>query len=298
LLNPARERNISRVRPTARSFVLDLLSTLRGGAMPVRALIAAGELFGIGGNSIRVALVRLVAAGRVGRDERGRYHLGAAAEPVRRHVASWRRPAERTRPWTGAWVGVATSGLRKSSARAARRARALRFLGLRPLEPGLELRPDNLRGGVAAVRAELQALGLEPAAPVFELRELDAATEARARGLWEVPALRAAYRRSLADLERSARRLPRLSEHEAMVESFLLGGRVIRELVLDPLLPQPIVPGAEREALVQAMRAFDRLGRACWAGFLDGYGVPHLRAPADTRILDGAERLAAAGGAR
>lgn len=288
------------MRPTARSFVLDLLSTLREGAMPVRALVAAAEGFGIAGNSIRVALARLLAAGRVERDERGRYRLGAGADPVRRHVVAWRKLAERTRPWTGAWVGVATSGLAPRTARqpGARRERAFRFLGLRPLEPGLELRPDNLRGGVAALRTELQALGLEPGVPVFELRGLDAATESRARGLWDVSALRAGYRRSLADLARSARRLPRLPEPEAMAESFLLGGRVIRQLVLDPWLPEPIVPAVEREALLEAMRGFDRLGRACWSAFLDRYGVPHLRAPADTRMLDGAERLAAAGGAR
>lgn len=288
------------MRPTARSLILDLLSTLRRGAMPVRALVAAGDCFGIASNSIRVALARLLAAGRVERDERGRYHLGAAAEPVRHHVASWRRLAERTRPWPGGWVGVATSGLGPQSARGSRgrRERALRFLGFRALEPGLEVRPDNLRGGVTGLRTELQALGLEPEAPVFELRALDAATDARARDLWDVAALRAAYRRSLADLERSGRRLPRRSESEAMVESFLLGGRVIRQLVLDPLLPEPIVPTRERDALLDAMRGFDRLGRSCWASFLDRYGVPHLRAPADTRILDGAERLAAAGGVR
>jgi len=286
------------VQPTARSFILDLLSTLRRGAMPVRALVAAGEPFGIAGNSIRVALARLLAAGRVERDERGRYRLGAGAEAVRRHVVAWRQLAERTRPWSGGWVGVATSGLAPRGSRATRRERALRFLGLRALEPGLAMRPDNLRGGVAAARAELLSLGLEPEAPVFELRALDPASEARARALWDVRALRAGYRRSLADLERSARRLPRLPEADARVESFLLGGRVIRELVLDPLLPEPIVPAGEREALLGAMHRFDRLGRACWSAFLDRFGVPHLRAPADTRMLDGAQRLAAAGGAR
>jgi phenylacetic acid degradation operon negative regulatory protein len=266
--------------------------------MPVRALVTAGEGFGIAGNSIRVALARLLAAGRIERDERGRYRLGTGAEAVRRHVVAWRHLAERTRPWSGAWVGVATSGLPARGTPAARRERALRFLGLRSLEPGLSIRPDNLRGGVAAVRAELRTLGLEPEAPVFELCALDAATEARARALWDVRALRAGYRRSLAELERSARRLPLLSEREAMAESFLLGGRVIRQLVLDPLLPEPIVPVDEREALAGAMRDFDRLGRACWSAFLDRYDVPHLRAPADTRIPDGAERLALAGGTR
>ena len=47
-----------------RSLILDLLSTLRRGAMPVRALIRAGEMFEIPENTLRVALARLVQAGR------------------------------------------------------------------------------------------------------------------------------------------------------------------------------------------------------------------------------------------
>ena len=66
-----------------------------------------------------------------------------------------------------------------------------------------------------------------------------------------------------------------------MVESFLLGGRVIRELVLDPLLPEPIVPDAERDALVAAHAPL-RPRSAAPAGprFLERHGVlgaPHAR---------------------
>ena len=115
--------------------------------------------------------------------------------------------------------------------------------------------------------------------------------DARARSLWDVAALCAGYRQSLADIEASQQRLQVASEAEAMAESFRVGGRVIRQLVLDPLLPDPIVPVAERDALVEAMRRYDRLGRACWAGFLERHGVIGSRTPADTRIAHGATRL-------
>jgi hypothetical protein len=79
-----------------------------------------------------------------------------------------------------------------------------------------------------------------------------------------------------------------------MVESFLCGGRVIQQLVLDPLLPEPILDTRERDALVASLRDYDRLGRECWADFLAHYGVPHRQAPADTRMAAGAQRLATA----
>jgi phenylacetic acid degradation operon negative regulatory protein len=283
------------VAPSAKSLTLELLSTLAGGTMPVGALVEAAELFGIQENALRVALARLLAGSQVERDERGRYRLGAQAQPIDRRVTSWRRAAERTRPWDGAWLGVHNAGLgpRPAERQARRRGRALRFLGFETLVPGLALRPDNLRGGVDAVRQELAGLGLEAGALVFELGGLDPATEARARGLWDVTALCGGYRQSLGDLAASEQRLQLASEAQAMVESFLLGGRVIRQLVLDPLLPEPIVPTSERDALVEAMRRYDRLGRTCWAGFRERHGLTGRRAPADTRIPDGATRLAA-----
>ncbi len=61
--------------PTAKTLLLDLLSTVSHGSCPVRALLEAAELFGIRENSLRVALVRLRAGGLVERDERGCYRL-------------------------------------------------------------------------------------------------------------------------------------------------------------------------------------------------------------------------------
>jgi phenylacetic acid degradation operon negative regulatory protein len=276
----------------ARSLILDLLSTLRRGTMPVGALVAAGELFGIPGGSVRVALARLLAAGRIARDERGQYRLGSAALPIQQHVSGWRELDRRGVAWDGRWIGV---HLPPAGARAQRRRRerALRLLGLEALSPGLFVRPGNLRGGCAHVRDELRRLGLESEAPVFVLADLDPDTQARAQALWDAPALIAGYRASRSDLERSAAALPDLAETEAMVESFTLGGRVLQQLVLDPLLPDPILDTRERDALVDAMRDYDRLGRDCWADFLARYGVPHRQAPADTRMAVGVERLAA-----
>lgn len=282
------------VNPSAKSFILDLLSTLRRGTMPVSALIEAGRLFGIAENSIRVALTRLRAAGRVERDSRGRYRLGEAARPVGRRVTSWRDVERRIRRWDGAWVGVlggertASSGQRDRR----RRDRALRFLGFRALAPAFWVRPDNLRGGVDALRSELAALGLRPGDMVFALRHLDPVTEARAHGLWDTEALHAAHRSLRTEVETSLQRIDALPVERAMLQSFLLGGRVIRQLTLDPLLPEAIDPGEERRALLEAMRRYDPLGRGAWAEFLARFGVPHLRSPADTRMGAGADRLA------
>jgi phenylacetic acid degradation operon negative regulatory protein len=268
-------------RPTARSLTLDLLSSLRGGAMPVSALVAAARLFRIDENALRVAIARLLGAGQIARDERGQYRLGEAAHAVDRRVLGWRAAEQRCVRWPGGWWLVKAGELPPARSRERRqRARALELLGFAELEPGLALRPDNLRLSLGELKRELRELGLEANALLAHLTELDPESEARARGLWKREAFEERYQRSLAELEASEARLASFSEERAMVESFLLGGRVIRELVLDPLLPEPLAPEAGRRALIAAMRRYDRAGRRAWASFMKRLGAPHITAPA------------------
>ena len=269
--------------PTAKSLTLDLLSTLRGHSMPVRALVEAARLFAIEENNLRVSLARLCAAGIAERDQRGLYRLAASAAAVERQITSWRRLEERVRDWPGGWIAVCgTTPTRGAAGR--RSAQALRFLGFRALEPGLMLRPDNLRGGVSKVRDELRALDLAETAAVFGIKDLDPERERHARGLWDTASLQSRYARYRAELAASQAHFASLTREQAMIESFLLGGAVVRELVLDPLLPEPILPPGPRNQLVAAMRDYDRMGRAAWADFLRGHGVVHSQAPADLRL--------------
>jgi phenylacetic acid degradation operon negative regulatory protein len=261
--------------------------------MPVAALLEAAALFDLAPGTIRVALARLLAAGCVERDERGRYRLGAAAAPVQSVVQGWRGLEGRSVAWDGSWWAVHDTGIGRRGPQARRHERALRLLGFRRLRPGLAVRPANLREGCAPLREELLALGLSPRALVCALRELDPETDAKARALYDTPALRAAYRRTFAELEASSARLAQLSPADAMRESFVVGGRAIQHLAKDPVLPPEILDPRERDALARALRDYDRRGRSCWATLLARYDVPHRRAPADTRVADGSDRLVA-----
>ena len=258
--------------------------------MPVRALVAAASPFAIEENSLRVALARLFAAGTVERDDRGEYRLGKRAQAVQQQVVSWKRLEERTRPWQGGWVGVHSGAWSRSEAR--RAERALRFFGFRELAPGLEVRPDNLVVELEGLRSELVSLGLPESSLVMKIGELEPSTEARARSLWDARKLLAEYHRSCAELAASEDRLPTLAVGAAMVESFVLGGRAIRQLVLDPLLPEPIIDVEERRKLGNAMRRYDKIGHACWRPFFAGYRVTSLRAPVDSKMpRDSAARV-------
>jgi len=190
------------------------------------------------------------------------------------------------RRWSGGWIAVHTAGLARKPTALRRRARALRFLGLRTLRSGLELRPDNLAGGAPAIRAELLALGLEADALVMRA-ELSSADGDEAARLWDGGTLRAEYRETCDALAASSARLPQLPRKEAMVASFSLGGAAIRQILLDPLLPAPIGDPEGLLELVREMRSFDKLGRNLWSGWMGEAAAQPVSGPADVRGLRG-----------
>lgn len=276
--------------PSAKSLILDLLSTLpRSYPVPVAALVRAGGTLSVGENSIRVALARLRSRGMVESNERGLYRLAAASEPVNRHVRSWRTLEQSVGHWDGSWVAVDVRTGTRSSARL--RERALRLLGFRMLERSLYLRPNNLSGGAEGSRARLNSLAPEMGSLVFRLSELDSVTNRRATRLWDSAALESNYAATRARLQASAARLPELSDAEAMAESFLVGGDAVRQIVLDPLLPDPIIDTSSRRALTDAMREYDRLGRRCWKAWAGDAGELE-QSPGDGWRPDAALELA------
>jgi phenylacetic acid degradation operon negative regulatory protein len=256
------------VLPSAKSVVLELLVAAGGAPLPVRLAVAACELFDISQNSVRVALVRLGSAGLIEAAGRGEYRLADAAKDLAREVMSWRSAEERVKSWDGGYVAAFSGALGRSDRAALRRrARALSILGFAEIERGLFLRPDNLSGGVDEVRTRLFALGLERQAPVFTAGSFAADYEARVEKLWDGKALTASYKQGRVELERWLKRSQELEPDVAAREAFLLGGRAIRQIVYDPLLPPPLVDVGERRAFIETMKTMDREGRRIWKRF-------------------------------
>jgi phenylacetic acid degradation operon negative regulatory protein len=263
------------MKPRPRQLILKLLLGA-GSPLTVREALRGCALFGLPDNSVRVALARLAAAGLVEPVERGAYRLGRRASGLATDVAAWRDAHLRTRPWAGDWIAVHVGALGRSDRVELRaRDRALHLLGLRELDRGLFVRPDNLVGGIAAVRDRLNRLGLEDGAAVFLARDFDADREQRARALWDGRRLARGYERTRARLERWLAAAHRLDPEVAARESFLLGDEAIRQLVFDPLLPPPLVDEQARAAFVDAVIRFDAAGQAIWKSFLQEDTTPN-----------------------
>jgi len=273
--------------PNPRQLILKLLLAANHGELSARAAVASCGLFGIRENSVRVALVRLASAGLVEAAARGSYRLGPSAAGLAADVGTWRSAEQRVRAWRGGWVAVHVGNLGRSDRAALRaRDRALLLLGLRELDRGLFLRPDNLVGGVANVRERLHTLGLQEDAAVFLASELDPARDTRARALWNGKALTRSYRQTRQQLDKWRQRAGRLDPEAAARESFLLGNDAIRQLVFDPLLPEPLVDISERSAFVAAVLEFDRAGRDIWSRLLQPLEAESQRSETHRRSLE------------
>lgn len=256
---------------SAKRVIMNLLSAHRDEVMSVRHLIDAASLLGVAESNVRVTLARLKSESLVDAPGRGRYCLGEAALPVQAMVTHWREADRRVVAWAGAWVGVYVGSLsRADRAQVRNRERALRLMGMRELEPGLLLRPDNIRGGVEDMAKRLKALGLDEQAPVFAIAWFDPDSDRRARALWDVAALKRGYLETIAQLNQTRATIAQGKLGESAKLSYLVGDEAIRKIIFDPLLPEPLVDVHARAELIELMLGYDELGLALWQAVFRG----------------------------
>lgn len=280
-----------------RSLILDLLSATDPAPLPQPVFLEAARLFRLKENTARVALRRLVAGGYVedrGAGPRRRYTLSPRSRILNAHILS--AQSLRPRPWSGGWIAVVAwaPGVGRRERDGLREA--LRVLKLANLQPGVWVRPDNLDLSLEAVLREygLEEEVLWTRGPLHHGRS-DAML---VRDLFHLDRLARAMDRACRDLEASEKRLDALSRERALIETFTVGGRAIKILFDDPLLPAALVPARWRgDELRERFARYDRIGRARWRealGLAIGERpVPAIGARAHTplRLVAGAKEM-------
>jgi len=268
----------ARVELTAKKIILGLLLVSDGQALSVRSLIDACGLFCINENNVRVTLTRLSADSLIEAAGRGSYTLGRPAQSLADQVATWQTMEQRLAAWHGGYVAVYTATLSRSHRKTLRqRERALEMCGLRELERGLYVRPDNFQGGADFVRERLQALGMERDAAVFAASDFDAERLETIAKRWDTPALNAHYRQDRQRLEDWLARHHELEPDVAAREVYIMGAQAVRSLVFDPWLPAPMIDDEARHAYLETVKRFDETGKALWERLYQiRIGMPYM----------------------
>ncbi|WP_247196123.1 PaaX family transcriptional regulator C-terminal domain-containing protein [Streptomyces sp. GESEQ-35] len=209
------------LRPlSARSVVLSLLLGTHPPEMPVKDLVRMVEPFGVGGSTLRAALSRMTAAGDLRRTDAG-YRIGDRLLERQRRQDEAVEPS--TRAWGGDWeMAVITATGRGPAERAELRAR-LTALRLAELREGVWLRPANLRRSLPGeLETVLRSFTTRPEQPAQDLVPV----------LWPLDTWAGTAHALLGHIARVDRPADRFTAFAA----------VVRHLLLDPVLPEELLP--------------------------------------------------------
>ena len=147
-------------------------------------------------------------------------------------------------------------------------AARLAALGAMHLDAPVSGGTVGAEAGSLAIMAGGEVADFERAAPVFNATDLDAELDARARTLWQGQALTQGYVQTRQKLEQWLSRWHELELDVAARECYLLGNEAIRQLIFDPLLPDPLVDMQARRDFTQCVLAFDQTGHEIWRKLL------------------------------
>jgi phenylacetic acid degradation operon negative regulatory protein len=214
----AQSRNAERAL-TARSVVASTLLGTSPPRLPVGLLVRAAELFGITEGTTRVALSRMATAGEVIAVD-GSYEL--AGRLLARQARQLASRAAMTTAWSGGWVAALVTVERRSAADRSAWRTAMDSRRLGELREGVWMRPDNLSrelDGIIADQCEF-----------FVSHHSDSSS--LAASLWDLPGWAAEADRLVTVLD----------EAESLAEGFIATAEVIRHLLLDPYLPDELLP--------------------------------------------------------
>ena len=257
---------------SARELILTLIDSAAAETLSARYFVAVGNLFEMDAGNIRVALARLVKDGSLRQAGRGSYCLGSRSGALHTMVRTWSRVEDTVKPWTGHWLTVLTGHLgRGDKTRLRGRERALRLYGFALTNQALWVRPDNLHWTTEQLHRALTELGLDRAALVAVLGDVQPAETIDHAALWDRTALEQNYTHLTDALHASTKRLRNLSDDAAARETLLLGRRVTRQILLDPLLPQELVDTRLRHRMIQSMRDYDKRGKAYFRALYAAY---------------------------
>lgn len=244
----------------ARDLVLAFFHAASDRALDVATLVAATRVLGLTGNATRVALSRLGAEGWVIRDERGRYRLHPERVAAVSPLAPFKAIPSAVIRWKGRWVACLFEPGKRADL-----PEPLRRLGFRSPSPGLAVRPDNLRGGIARIEARVGEGRLFTLTPAG----LSDAT-AKWPALWEPERYSRGYAQLREQLRKSRARLSKLSAEAKLAETFRVGQACIARLEQDPLLPDEWIDARARASLVAELVAYDRDARELWMKMIPG----------------------------
>lgn len=226
---------IDRRRLTARGVIASVLLGTDPPLLSARRLVRAGEIFGLSGGTIRVAVSRMVANGELSRQDRGYLLVGRLVERQARQATGQNPPMI---GWGGQWEIVTATGAIASSREGEALRSAASTLRLARLRDGVWTRPCNLdpcrdpdaRAIVAALCTTFVGRPDQPGGSL-----------ALADSLWDLHSWAGDAHELRSSINELTTQLD-LGDLSDLGPGFIESAAVLRLLAHDPLLPPELTP--------------------------------------------------------
>lgn len=229
----------------------------------------AGKAFGYSAATMRATLSRLRSKEKLQTPQKGVYILAKRPTPQWLFNRSWQAHITEPVAWNGQWILASwadnTSLSRNETL--SREALLTRY-GFMKWRPQLFLRPGNLAGGLAGMRARLASWPAGLQITLSQMSEIEADHEAELFALWTKPATD--YQSLEKMLKDSRHTIQDRVDATSASEVLSLGRLAIKSLLRDPRLPMPKEQLVALNALGKEARTYEHFGMTIWNRYL-GY---------------------------
>jgi len=217
-----------------------LLAVLHGVSMdcvPESMLLQIGEYMGISKTSVQKSLNELIESHYIHVDENRCCSILPERSLFSQHFEQWRLSEQRRVIWDGSWLVCDLPVICEDSDVRKRSLWALDLLGFKETPKGI-LRPNNLLGGIDALRLKLKIFGIEANTDLFSVNDYPKRIQETLKtDIWPITALTDSYHDMYQKVDTGNAMLKSRVTKSVLVYALKIGYEAVTMLAIDPLLP-------------------------------------------------------------
>lgn len=250
-------------------LLLAVLHAVSMDSVPESMLIQIGEYMGLSTDSIRGTLAKLIKRNYVQVNEDNAYSILPHRSLFSQHFEQWRLSEKRRISWDKSWVICELPEVSDDQARK-RSLWALNLLGFKQTFKGM-IRPNNLLGGIDALRMKLKIFGIEKSAELHTLNDLPEKVQHHlATEVWPIEELNQTYKDMYVKVETGYALIRGRVTQSVLVYALKVGYEAVTTLAIDPLLPESMQDPAPRIKLTRILKEYETLGKKYWEHVIPG----------------------------
>jgi len=251
-------------------LILAVLHAVSMEKVPQHMLIQIGEYMGLSADVIKLSLDDLIKRDYIESDDDLAYSILPKRTLFSQHFEQWRLSEKRRIPWDGSWIVCELPKAPENTSDRKKSLWALGLLGFRKSDRGM-LRPNNLLGGIDALRIKLSIFGIEDSAELYSINDYSEYIQDHLKtNIWPIDQLNEKYDQNYLKVETGLEMINGTVSKTVLIYALKTGYEGITLLATDPLLPEEMQDPSSRIKLTRIMKEYESLGKKYWEHVIPG----------------------------